>query len=53
MYFFVVQIFPALAIGCACLSLVTQLCPTFCGSMTASSQALLSMGFSRQEYWSG
>ena len=31
--------------------LVTQLSPTLC--WTVACQALLSMGFSRQEYWSG
>ena len=33
-----------------CCSLVTNLCPTLCDPMD---QAALSMGFSRQEYWSG
>ena len=37
--------------------LVTQLCPTLCDSMdtvaAVACQALLSMEFSRQEYWSG
>ena len=28
-------------------------CPTLCDSMDCSHQAPLSMGFSRQEYWSG
>ena len=32
---------------------VTQLCPTLCDPWTAAYQAPLSMGFSRQEYWSG
>ena len=32
---------------------VTQLCLTFVTSWTAAYQAPLSMGFSRQEYWSG
>ena len=33
---------------------VTQLCPTLCDPMDSSlHQALPSMGFSRQEYWSG
>ena len=39
------------------LLLFTQSCPTLCNSMdkglTGSWQAPLSMGFSRQEYWSG
>ena len=33
--------------------LVTQSCPTLCTLWTISHQAPLSMGFSRQEYWSG
>ena len=32
--------------------LVAQLCPTLCGPMDIAHQALLSMEFSRQEYWS-
>ena len=32
---------------------VAQLCLTFATSRIAAYQALLSMGFSRQEYWSG
>ena len=28
-------------------------CPTLCNSMTVARQAPLSMGFSRQKYWSG
>ena len=30
-----------------------QSCPTLCDPMTAAHQALLSLGFSRQEHWSG
>ena len=30
-----------------------QSCPTLCVPMDYSSQAPLSMGFARQEYWSG
>ena len=30
-----------------------QPCPTLCDPMIVSCQAPLSMGFSRQEYWSG
>ena len=30
-----------------------QLCPTLCNTMDCTCQAPLSMGFSRQEYWSG
>ena len=30
-----------------------QSCPTLCDPMDCSPQAPLSMGFSRQEYWSG
>ena len=33
--------------------LVAQLCPTLCDSMDCACQAPLSMGFSRQGYWSG
>ena len=33
--------------------LVTQLCPTFCTPWTVAHWAPLSMGFSRQEHWSG
>ena len=32
---------------------VVQLCLTLCDPMTVARQAPLSMGFSRQEYWSG
>ena len=32
---------------------VTQSCPTLCDPMDCSLPALLSMGFSRREYWSG
>ena len=34
-------------------SQVAQLCPTLCDPMTAAYQAPPSMGFSRQQYWSG
>ena len=33
--------------------LVTQSCLTLCDPWTEARQAPLSMGFSRQEYWSG
>ena len=33
--------------------LVAKLCPTLCDPWTVARQAPLSMGFSRQEYWSG
>ena len=33
--------------------LVAKLYPTFATPWTVACQALLSMGFSRQEYWSG
>ena len=33
--------------------LVTQLCLTLCDPMTVALQAPVSVGFSRQEYWSG
>ena len=32
---------------------VAQSCPTLCDPWTVAHQAPLSMGFSRQEYWSG
>ena len=32
---------------------VAQLCPTLCNPWTVAHQAPPSMGFSRQEYWSG
>ena len=32
--------------------LVAQSCPTLCNPMACSHQPPLSMGFSRQEYWS-
>ena len=39
---------------CLCiLLLVTQSCPTLATPWTVAYQAPLSMGFSRQEYWSG
>ena len=38
---------------CEVKVLVTQLCPTLCNPWTVAHQAPLSMGFSRQEYWSG
>ena len=34
-------------------SQVAQLCPTLCDPWTVAHQAPPSMGFSRQEYWSG
>ena len=34
-------------------ALVTQLCLILCDPWSADCQAPLSMGFSRQEYWSG
>ena len=37
---------------CVCAKSL-QLCPTFCDPWTAAHQVPLSMGFSRQEYWSG
>ena len=30
-----------------------QLCPTLCDPQTAAHEAPLSLGFSRQEHWSG
>ena len=36
-----------------CGGLVAKLCPTLAIPQTAARQAPLSMGFPRQEYWSG
>ena len=41
-----------IAIMCVRAKLI-QLCPTLCDPRTIAHQAPLSMGFSRQEYWSG
>ena len=38
---------------CVYSGLVTQLCPALATAWTVAHQAPLSMGFSRQEYWSG
>ena len=38
---------------CVCVCSVTQLCPTLCNPMDYNLQVLLSLEFSRQEYWSG
>ena len=38
---------------CACVCKVAQSCPTLCDPWTVAYQASPSMGFSRQEYWSG
>ena len=40
-------------IVCGSESKVVQLCPTLCDPMNCSYQAPPSMGFCRQEYWSG
>ena len=45
-----VSFYSNLILACVCV-LVAQSCPTLWG--TAAHQAPLSMGFSRQEYWSG
>ena len=42
-----------LTFGVCVYVLVTQLCPTLCDLWTVARQALLSLGISRQEYWSG
>ena len=39
--------------GACALAKSHQLCLTLCDPWTVAHQALLSMGFSRQEYWSG
>ena len=38
---------------CGGSGLVAKLCPTLCDPMTVAFQVPLSMGFSRQEHWSG
>ena len=38
---------------CVCVCVCTQLCLTLCNPMDCSPTAPLSMGFSRQEHWSG
>ena len=38
---------------CTLCVLVAQSCPTLCDPMTVACQAPLSVGFSRQEQWSG
>ena len=38
---------------CVCVHSVPQSCLTFCNPWTVGCQAPVSMGFSRQEYWSG
>ena len=42
---------PSLSLDLLCL--VAQSCPTFWNPWTVACQAPLSMGFSRQEHWSG
>ena len=38
---------------CVCMSMHVQSCPTLCDPVVVACQAPLSMGFSRQESWSG
>ena len=38
---------------CVCICVCAQLCLTLCSPWTVTHQAPLSMGLSRQEYWSG
>ena len=45
--------FRYLALGSHCGGLVTKSCLTLATPWTVARQAHLSMGFSRQEYWSG
>ena len=42
-----------LFLSCFCCCLVTQLCQTLATPLTVAHQTPLSLGFSRQEYWSG
>ena len=52
-YLFIIKVLPNKASVCV-LGKVLQLCPTLCDPMDCvAHQASLSMGFSRQEYWSG
>ena len=57
-----VMVFPVVMYGCegwtikkaaAAAAKSHQSCPTLCNPMTAAHQAPLSLGFSRQEHWSG
>ena len=41
------------SVHCESESEVTQSCPTLCDPWTVAHRAPPSMGFSRQEYWSG
>ena len=48
--------FPVTSLGSSMYGvggLITQSCPTLATPWTVACQAPLSMGFSRQEYWSG
>ena len=38
---------------CTCGCLITKQCPTLASPWTIAHQTPLSMGFSKQEYWSG
>ena len=49
-FFFVCLVFSVFVVGC----LIAKMCLTLCGTpWTVAHQAPLSMGFLRQEYWSG
>ena len=49
-----ISIFPCKNIEEIILTMeVTQSCPTLCDAMDCSPPGSLSVGFSRQEYWSG
>ena len=56
-FFYLFQIYPwergCWVIWWLCCCLVTKSCPTFATPCTVACQASLSMGFPRQEYWSG
>ena len=49
------QVFPLWILGfcTTCCAQSLQLCLTLCNLWTVAYKAPLSMGFSRQEYWSG
>ena len=53
---FISSIYPSICLLiyiCSMLCLIAQSCLTLCNPMTVAHQAPLSMGFFRQEYWSG
>ena len=51
--FWISLIFEELLGFCVCVCSVTKSCATLVTPWTVARQALLSMGFSKREYWSG